>query len=157
MDNHLQLKPISIREAKRYVAKHHRHHRPPQGAKFAIGATRDGSLVGVITVGRPVARHLDNGYTAEVTRCCTNGDAHNAASKLYSAAWRAARAMGYTRIVTYTLDTETGTSLKAAGWSCTGPAGGDPWNCPSRPRADDHPTGPKIRWEKSACPTAEPA
>jgi hypothetical protein len=105
------------------------------------------TIVGVVVVGRPVARHFDNGWTAEVTRCCTDGTKH-AASMLYAAAWRAARAMGYKRLITYTLQAETGTSVVAAGWKNIGATGGGEWNCNARPRETGiYPTGQKTLWE----------
>ena len=145
----LVLCPITIAEAKEFVARYHRHHKPPQGAKFAIGCTDGKEIVGVIMVGRPVARLLDNGWTAEVTRCCTDGTEH-VPSKLYAAAWRAARAMGYRRLITYLLDYEPGTSVKAAGWRCVGQAGGGTWDRPNRSRVDKHPVGQKQLWEVCA-------
>lgn len=93
----LRLRPISLRDANEYVRKYHRHHKPVAGHKFSIGCEADGELVGVIIVGRPVSRYLDDGFTLEVTRLCTNG-AKNACSFLYGAAARAAAAMGYKRI-----------------------------------------------------------
>lgn len=106
-------------------------------------------VVGVITIGRPVARHLDNGYTLEVTRCCTDRT-KNVASMLYGAAWRAVKAMGYKRLVTYTLDSEEGTSLVAAGYKVVHQTkDGRSWNCNSRPRIDKHPLQAKLRWEKT--------
>lgn len=143
----LQLQPITFREACDFIRKHHRHHAPPQGYLFGI-AVNDGkdNIVGVVTVGRPVARHLQNGYTAEVTRCCTDGT-KNAASMLYAAAWRAAKAMGYRRLITYVLESEKGTSIQAAGWKEVGKAGGGSWDVPSRPRVDKAPTGQKTLWE----------
>lgn len=113
----LQLVPVSLRTANAFVQEHHRHHRPVQGAKFALAVTLSGSdsICGVAIVGRPVARHLDDGWTLEVTRLCTDG-APNACSKLYGAAWKAAKALGYTRLITYTLPEEGGASLRAAGW-----------------------------------------
>lgn len=142
----LCLQPITYPEAKRFIKDHHRHHLPPQGWKFGI-ACNDGEKVrGVVTVGRPVARHLDDGLTLEVTRCCTDG-AKNAASMLYGAAWRASKALGYTRLVTYTLKEEPGTSLKAAGWTALYETPGRSWSCPSRPRVDTHPLGQKTLWE----------
>src|SRR6266536_5678249 len=112
----LHLVPVSFRQAREFVAAHHRHHGPPQGMKFAIGAARpDGTLAGVVIVGRPVARHFDDGRTVEITRTCTDGTA-NANSMLYAAVWRAARALGFQRAVTYTQAGETGASLRAAGW-----------------------------------------
>lgn len=118
----LELQPVTLAEANAFVAKHHRHHKPVTGHKFSIGCIADGRLVGVAIVGRPVSRYLDNGLTLEVNRLCTDGT-KNACSMLYAAAWRAARAMGYHKIITYTLDTENGASLRAAGWNFTGLAG----------------------------------
>lgn len=111
----LDICPVSLAEANAFVAEHHRHHKPVVGHKFSIGCTDGEKIVGVAIVGRPVARYLDDGWTLEVNRCCTDGT-RNACSILYAAAWRAARAMGYHKLITYILDTEPGTSLKAAGW-----------------------------------------
>lgn len=142
----LELQPITYEEACVFIREHHSHHLPPQGWKFGL-AVNDGAKVrGVVTVGRPVARHLDGGYTLELTRCCTDG-AKNAASKLYAAAWRATRALGYRRLITYTLASEAGTSLIAAGWALLGEAGGGSWDCKSRPRVDKAPTCQKNLWE----------
>jgi hypothetical protein len=103
----------------------------------------------VAIVGRPVARELAaDDFAAELTRCCTDGT-RNACSMLYSAAWRAARALGYRRLVTYTLASEGGASLRAAGWHCIGEAGGGSWSRTSRPRVDTHPLQIKLRWERS--------
>lgn len=111
----LALQPVTYREAARFVAVHHRHNKPPRGHKFSIGVAGGAGLVGVIMVGRPVARALDNGLTAEVNRSCTDGT-RNANSMLYGAAVRAAKAMGYRRVVTYTQAQESGCSLRAAGF-----------------------------------------
>ena len=143
----MTLKPISLKLARRYVADHHRHHNAPQGGKFALGAWHESNLVGVAIVGRPVSRALDDGWTAEVTRVCTDGT-RNACSFLYAAAKRAAQAMGYRKVVTYTLPEESGASLRAVGWARCGVAGGGSWKCRARPKAtDEHPQGEKIRWE----------
>lgn len=142
----LTLQPITYPEAAAFIAEHHRHHLPPQGWKFGI-AVNDGERVrGVVTVGRPVARHLDDGLTLEVTRCCTDG-AKNAPSMLYGAAWRAAKALGYKRLITYTLAEEPGTSLRAAGWRLVAESSGGSWSRDGRPRVDTHPTQSKLRWE----------
>ena len=143
----LALTPISLREANAFVERNHRHHKGVTGHKFSIGCTRDGELVGVAIMGRPVSRYLDDGLTLEVNRLCTTG-AENACSMLYGAAARAARAMGYRKIITYTLDTEPGTSLRAAGWQCAGPAGGERWTGKRRPAADLYPPQKKLRYEK---------
>ena len=142
----LEIQPITFAEACTFVTMHHRHHKPPQGHKFSIAVNDRQKVVGVCIAGRPVARHNDDGWTLEVTRCCTDGT-KNAASALYAAAWRAARAMGYKRLITYTLRDEPGTSLKAAGMRVVGQTKGGSWNCPSRPRVDKHPTGQKVLWE----------
>ena len=113
----LYIVPVSFRQACAFIAEHHRHHKPPRGMKFCLGLADDtGTLVGVATVGRPVARAYDDGLTLEVNRTATDGT-RNANSMLYGAAWRAAKAMGYHRLITYTQAGETGASLRAAGWT----------------------------------------
>jgi len=145
----LHLQPITFPEAAAFVKQHHRHHIPPVSWKFGV-AVNDGTKVrGVIIVGRPVARHLDDGLTLEVTRCCTDG-AKNAASMLYGAAWRASKSLGYQKLITYTMQSEPGTSLRAAGWEAVAETPGRSWNTPGRPRVDKHPLQPRIRWEAPA-------
>jgi hypothetical protein len=134
----LQLIPISLEEANRFVAAHHRHSVPTVGHKFSLGAVVSDEIVGVAIVGRPVARGYQDGWTLEANRVCTDGT-RNACSFLYAAAWRATRALGYRRLVTYTLVSESGASLRAAGWNVVGerPARGTKgWNTPSRPRVE---------------------
>ncbi len=152
----LILRPIALREARYWVQSWHRHHKAPQGGKFALSAWRDDrptmpqeTLVGVVIVGRPVSRMLDDGLTAEVIRVATDGT-RNANSFLYGAAKRAAQAMGYTKIITYTLPEESGVSLRAVGWTNCGLTRGGAWSRESRPRLDNHPTQAKIRWEAIA-------
>lgn len=149
MSERLELCPLTLREARAFVARHHRHHPAPRGCIVVLGAARAGEIVGVCIVGRPVARELQDGYTAEVTRLCTDGT-RNACSLLYGAAWRSVRALGYRRLVTYTLPSEGGASLRAAGWRCIGEAGGGSWSRTSRPRVDLHPLQTKLRWEAVA-------
>jgi len=148
-DNRLELVPCTISDASAFVAQHHRHHKPPQGGLFAVAVGFGEEVVGVAIVGRPVARGLGDGWTAEVTRLATTGE-RNACSMLYRAAWRACRALGYRRLVTYTLASEAGSSLRGAGFAEVGRVTGRSWSCPSRPRVDKHPTQEKIRWEVSA-------
>jgi hypothetical protein len=108
--------PLTLRAANAYVAEHHRHHKPVRGCKFSIGAVDElGALRGVAIVGRPIALEYDDGLTAEVNRTCTDG-CPNANSCLYGAAWRACRAMGFMRLITYTEEGESGASLRAAGY-----------------------------------------
>ena len=92
----IELCPMTLKEANAYVEQHHRHHGPVVGHKFSIGLSDGEKIVGVAIVGRPVARHLDDGWTLEVNRLCTDGT-RNACSMLYSAAWRAARSLSARR------------------------------------------------------------
>lgn len=138
--------PIGWREAKEFVERVHRHHFSPQGWKFGLGAMKGGQLVGVVMVGRPVSRMLDDGKTAEVIRLATDGT-RNACSFLYARARQIAALMGFTRIITYILASETGASLKAAGWRFVRVAGGGSWSRPSRGRKDKAPLEEKQLWE----------
>ncbi len=140
---------IELAEANEFVRANHRHHKPVVGHKFSIGASDGANIVGVCIVGRPVSRHRDDGMTLEVTRLCTDGT-RNACSFLYGAAARAAFALGYRRIGTYTLPEEGGASLRATGWKLIGERGGGSWSVPSRPRVDKHPTQVKMLWEQTA-------
>jgi hypothetical protein len=148
-----ELFPITFKAAREFVGEYHRHNAPPQGHKFSIGLKSDGRLTGVVICGRPIARALDDGYTAEITRCCVLDNQPNANSKLYAAALRAAKAMGYRRAITYTLLTESGASLKAVGFTLDGETPSNPngWNMPGRPRKtpEKYPVGSKRRWIKN--------
>lgn len=141
----MEITPIDFSEANAFVATQHRHHKPMIGCKFCLAVSDNSKVVGVAIVGRPVSRHLDNGWTLEVNRCCTDGT-KNACSMLYGAAWRAAKSMGYKRLVTYTLPEEGGASLKASNWVLLGLRGGGNWNTSSRPRVD---TDQLLRGQKS--------
>lgn len=130
----LRLVPVTRDEACEFIRRLHRHHGKPQGYRYAVGVATETMLVGVATAGRPVSRGLDDGLTIEVNRCCTNGHP-NACSMLYGACWRAARALGYMRAITYTQIGESGASLRAAGWRVDAELnarGG--WDTPSRSR-----------------------
>jgi hypothetical protein len=147
MSASLFLVPLDRREAHAFINKHHRHHRAPVGEVFCLGAVdRDGRLRGAATVGRPVARGLQDGWTLEVTRVATDGT-KDACSFLYGACRRAAFALGFRRLVTYTLQREAGSSLRAAGWKVVGEVKGRSWSCPSRPRFDPPALEDKFRWE----------
>lgn len=142
-------KPIELKDANAFVQRLHRHHPPVHRDKFRLGAVNDqNNLIGVIQAGRPVARNLDDGDTLEVVRCCTDGT-YNACSFLYSRIARIAKEMGYKRVITYILDSETGASLKASGWMLDGYVKGRSWDTPSRRRNDRHPTVDKQRWVKT--------
>jgi len=143
--------PIKLREANDFVEQYHRHNKRTQrdGGRFAIGATTGEEMVGVAIVGRPLARLLDDGYTAEVTRCCVLDDApKGSCSFLYGRCWRIWQQMGGTRMVTYTLETESGSSLKGAGWKIVGKTKGGGWNREGRERDWQPIYGQlKFRWE----------
>lgn len=111
----LIIRPVTLKSAKEFVKTHHRHNKPPTGWKFGVSVWDNDLMVGVATAGRPVSRHLDDGFTLEVNRSCTDGS-KNANSKLYGAVWKAAKAMGYSRCITYTQSGECGASLRAVGW-----------------------------------------
>lgn len=142
----LMIVPMTLREANAFVEQYHRHHKAVTGHKFSIGCSDGEKIVGVAIVGRPVSRHLDDGWTLEVNRLCTDGT-RNVCSMLYAASWRAAKAMGYRKLVTYILESESGTSLKAAGWKCVGKAGGLRWTGERRPEVDLYPAQMKLRFE----------
>lgn len=139
--------PITFKQAKKFVNKNHSHHIAPVGWKFGVGIQEKNKLIGVGIAGRPVSRMLDDGYTIEITRCCTNASKKNIASMIYGSLARAAKALGYKRCITYTLESEKGTSLKASNWKKAKEVKGRSWNCLSRKREDKHPLCNKIRWE----------
>ena len=146
MSRRMTVIPLPLAEANAYVEQHHRHSNPVVGHKFSLGASIGDEIVGVAIVGRPVARRLDDGWTLEALRVCSTGE-RNVCSFLYGACWRAARALGYRKLVTYTLVTEPGSSLKAAGWKVVASSPGRSWDVPSRPRVDKHPLQERLRWE----------
>lgn len=143
----LTIIPCSRKEANRFVAFHHRHHKPVVSGKFCIAVVDEtGTVRGVAMIGNPVARPLMDGRTVEVNRVATDG-CPNACSALYGAAWRIAREMGYLRMITYILESEPGISLRASGWREDGTTVGRSWHQPRRPRAlESHPTVNKTRW-----------
>lgn len=131
----LRIVPVSFKDACEFVAAWHRHHQPTKFHIFSLGvADGHGVLRGVAVVMRPVARHFDNGQTLEVARSATDGTPH-VNSMLYGACWRAAKALGYRRLITYTQEGESGSSLRAAGWRVIAERPPQPgWDRPSRPR-----------------------
>jgi len=152
MTTHPRLTVIAVplAEANEFVRLHHRHHRPTVGHKFSMGvADESGTVRGVAIIGRPVGRYLDDGLTLEVNRVATDG-CPNACSALYGAARRATFALGYRRLITYTLVSEPGTSLRAAGWKCLGERGGLRWTGARRPTVDTHPAQMKLIWEAAS-------
>lgn len=154
--HHLAVVPVTLREANDFVENFHRHNgrTSRDGGKFAIGCSSGDELVGVVIVGRPVARLLEDGWTAEVTRCCVSPAApKNASSFLYGAAWRAWREMGGKRIVTYTLTTESGASLRGSGWRIVAQVSPGGWSRPKLGRMRQWQPiygQQKLRWEATA-------
>lgn len=145
----LSIVPLDLAEANELVTRLHRHHQKVVSHKFSIGVVKDGMVVGAAIIGRPVTRALDDGLTLEVTRCVTDGS-KDACSCLYGAARRATFALGFKRLITYTLKSEPGSSLLGAGWKIMAEVRGRTWNTPSRPRVDKHPLQDKFRWEAPA-------
>lgn len=154
----LIMRPCSLAEASSFVATVHRHHDPPQGHKFSMKALIEDKTIGVAIVGRPVGRHQDDGETLEVTRLCTDGT-KNAVSFLLGRVKRSARALGYKRLISYTLPEEGGSSYRASGMADAGRTSSGAWSGSywakdvlpgfEKHRKNTHPTGPKIRWEIS--------
>lgn len=153
MNARLEIVPTTLADAQVFVERHHRHHGRVVGHICSLAVAKAEEVVGVAIVGRPVARGNQDGFTAEVTRCCTDGT-RNACSMLYGAAWRAVRALGYRRLITYTLASESGASLRASGWRVVGEVRGRSWNTPSRPRVELNPAQDKLRWEAPALAAA---
>ena len=141
----MELVPLEREDCAEFVDRLHRHHESVKRDRYRIGAEADGKLVGVVQVGNPVARALCDGKTLEVVRLCTDGT-KNACSFLYSAAARVAKNLGYSKIITYILDTESGDSLRAAGWHKEADIKGHTWDTPSRRRNTTAPTCNKQRW-----------
>lgn len=143
----LHIRPCTLKDANCFVAEYHRHHKPTVGHKFSIACYDDDKLVGVAICGRPVSRYLDNGYVLEINRLCTDGT-YNACSILYGACARIAKDMGYSKIITYILQSENGASLKASGFICEGEAGGEVWTGKRSGRDNGVPHEKKTRWAK---------
>ena len=143
----LEIRPIHLAPAKEYVKDYHRHNIPPVGGKFALGCYDDGRLCGVVICGRPTARRSDDGRTLEIYRNCTDGTV-NACSKLYGAACKVAKDMGYKRVITYTLASENGASLKASNFIHEGEAGGVAWTGVRRRNYYVSPEEMKNRWAR---------
>lgn len=142
----LQVVPVTIAEANAYVVALHRHNGALPTAKLASAVVDDGGLVrGVAIAGLPKARLLLDRRTLEVSRVCSDGT-RNACSMLYGSMVRAAKALGYRRLVTYTLEAEHGASLRASGWTYIGPAGGGSW-ADQRGTGTVPDLGAKVRWE----------
>ena len=143
----MKIQPITLKVANAFVQQYHRHSNPTVGCKFAIGLFENTELIGVAICGRPVSRILDDGLTCEINRVCTDGTP-NACSKLYGACCRIAKAMGYEKIITYTLKSETGASLKASNFICDGVAGAKHWRGKRVKQNQNVPNELKIRWHK---------
>lgn len=141
--------PITLKDACAFINKHHRHHVAPQGHKFSLAIGDGQDVIGVAIAGRPVSRYQDDGMTLEITRCCVKTQYRNrhVCSQLYAAVRRIAKEMGYHRVITYTLESESGGSLKACGFHLKGISDGGSWNSRSRKRVDKHPVGEKKVWE----------
>lgn len=152
LDYGLEFDEIRLADAKDFILEHHRHNRPPVSWRWGHAVRNGAELVGVAMVGRPVARRIDHTKVVEVNRVCTAHEVSevtwNACSMLYAAAAKEAKRRGFEKIITYTLEEETGSALKAVGWTPVAKTKGGSWNRPSRARTDTAPTCRKVRWEK---------
>lgn len=151
LDWNLEVVPVSQAVAKAFVLEHHRHCPPPAGWRFGAGVRNGGQLVGVVMVGRPVARAIDQHQVVEVNRLCVRTDipqgmTWNACSLLYGWAAREAKRRGFKRVITYTMADEPGTTLKAAGWAVDGTVRPKSWSTPARPRLAKSARIAKTRW-----------
>jgi len=144
----LELIPVNLDDANDYVLRLHRHSKPTIGHKFAVGISDGKQLRGVAISGRPVSKALQDGRTIEILRVCTDG-IRNGCTRLYGASCRAAAALGYLLAITYTLESEGGASLRAAGFKPVATVKERQWGCPSRPREERDLIGDKIRWERA--------
>jgi len=142
-----KIVPMAIKEANKYVKKWHRHNKPVVAARWAIGVEKEGELVGVAIVGNPIARLLCDGKTAEVLRVATNGE-RNANSFLYTRCRRICQLMGYEKVITYTLEIESGASLRAIGAKIVANGIQTNWGKGKRKRINQKiSTQKKFRWE----------
>ena len=142
----MEIRPITFKTACEFIIQNHRHHKPTVGCKFCIGLYNEEKLIGCAVCGRPVSRHLDDGFTCEINRLCTDGT-KNACSMLYGACCRIAKEMGYKLIITYILESENGASLKASNFVCEGTAGGTHWTG-ARNKGQAIPHELKTRWSR---------
>lgn len=154
----VRVRPVSLNAARSWIAECHRHlRRPVTGWLFGVEIlSDDGERIGVACAGRPASRMLQDGETCEITRVAVVEGHRNACSFAYGALRRAAAALGYARVVTYTLADEPGSSLRAAGFVDCGPAGGGEADRPSRRRGPVEQSGMKRRWEWRATAPAPP-
>lgn len=160
IDWNLEVRRVQRDTARGFVAAHHEHCPPPPGWRFGAGLMNGGELIGVVMVGRPVARMLDPNRVVEVNRLCINREiapelVWNGCSKLYGWAAREARKRGYAKIITYTLESEDGTSLRAAGWIPERMTAGGSWNRAGRSRLDKTSIERKVRWAPAWCAQPE--
>ncbi len=157
LDWQLRLDRIAFRDVRRFIDRHHEHLAGPTGWRYGQGIWNGPDLIGVVTVGQPLARAFDPHQVVEVTRLCVRRDRAdalrwNACSQLYGWAAREAQQRGFRCIISYTRQDEDGGTLRAVGWHCDGPAGGRSWNWRGRPRVDRAPPFPRLRWSREFTP-----
>lgn len=143
----MRIRPITFKDASEFINKYHRHHNATVGCKFCVGLYEDDALIGCAVCGRPVSRFYDDGLTCEINRLCVLDGRKNACSMLYGACCRIAKNMGYRKIITYTLQSENGASLRASNFICEGQSGGTHWTG-KRDKGQKIPHEMKNRWVK---------
>lgn len=141
----MKLAPCTVKAALKQVREWHRHLPELQGGLFAAQCIDDdGNCLGVAVAGNPAQEWQGTGRIV-ISRVATSG-AENACSMLYGALCRAAKALGYSEVWTYTLPTEPGTSLRAAGFIDMGMSDGGEHSRKSRLRKPAKHPEPKRRW-----------
>ncbi len=150
-----RIERIAFGAACAFIRDHHAHCAPPPGWRFGLGAWNGRQLIAVATVGRPVSRIIaQDPNVLEVTRLCTDRTVvqalrSNLISMLLARAAKESRRLGATRLITYTLEHEDGSSLRASGFHEESVSRGGRWSRASRPRADTGVLGPKRRWARN--------
>ena len=145
----MDIAPITLKEANRFVDMFHRHNKHCRGCKFCLALYEDKELVGVAICGRPIARNLDNGLTLEILRVCVKDTAPKGAnSKLYARCRKIGQSMGYKKVITYTLKSESQCSLRAVSARKEAEVKPGTWNRKNRKRISQPVyKQEKIRWE----------
>jgi hypothetical protein len=154
-----EFRSINLKDANKFVGHHHRHSKAVQGHKYSLCLVdkKTSDRVGVVIIGRPLSRYLDDGKTLEITRLCVIKNKKNVCSMLYGRAAKIAFLMGFETIITYTLEKEEGISLKASGFDFDGlTKWSKGWSIRNGKQLtltgqNKIPEGNKKRWIKRSC------
>ena len=149
MAKNLKCIPLTLKEANAFVIEHHRHSKQCRGHRFSLGAVYKDELVGAAIIGRAINRYLDNRFTAEILRNSVLEKAPKGTFIfLYSRAMKVWQSQGGKKILTYTLETEPGSSLKAVNFNAAAKTGFFKGGWQNRSNRREYTPIRKIRWEK---------